>query len=144
VRGQRVLAAVISFFELIVYVVALGMVVSQLNDPWRVGFYAAGYATGVLIGGWAEQRLAFGHTVLHIITAPDTNLPPVLREARLGVTSWLADGREGHRMVLMAVARRRLVPRIMALIESADARAFVVQTDPQTFRGGFLLKYLKP
>lgn len=143
VRGQRLLSAIISFFELILYVVALGMVVSQLHDPWRVGIYALGYATGVLIGGWAEERLAVGYTLFHIITEPQSTLPPVLREAGLGVTVWMADGREGNRMVLMAVARRRFVAQILAKIEATDPRAFVVQSEPQTFRGGFLLKYLK-
>lgn len=143
VRGQRLLSAIISFFELILYVVALGMVVSQLHDPWRVGVYAFGYAIGVLIGGWAEERLAVGHTLFHIITQPGSALPPVLREAGLGVTVWVADGREGNRLVLMAVARRKFAPQILAKIEATDPKAFVVQSEPKTFRGGFLLKYLK-
>lgn len=144
VRGQRFFAAAISFFEIILYVVALGMVVANLQDPLRVGVYALGYATGVLAGGWAEERLAVGFTVLHIITQPGSPLPRVLRSAGLGVTVWAADGREGVRMVLMAVTRRKFAAGILALIEKEDPRAFVVQTEPQRFRGGFLLKYLKP
>ncbi|HYG58569.1 MAG TPA: DUF2179 domain-containing protein [Symbiobacteriaceae bacterium] len=144
VRGQRLLAAAISFFELMLYVVALGMVVTQLHDPWRVGMYALGYATGVLAGGWAEERLAVGYTILQIITQPGSTLPAVLRSAGLGVTVWPAEGREGVRMVLMAVTRRKLAAKILTLIEKEDPRAFVVQSEPQRFRGGFLLKYLKP
>lgn len=145
VRGRRLLAAVISFFEIILYVVALGMVVTNLNDPVRVVVYAFGYATGALVGSWVEERLAIGYTVLHIITgAQSTQLPQQLREAGLGVTVWEAEGREGSkRRVLMAVARRRWAPQLMTLIEQLDPQAFVVRTEPTAFRGGFLLKYLK-
>jgi len=144
VRGQRALAALVSFFELLLYVIALGLVVTQLHDPWRVAVYSLGYSVGVLIGGWAEERLAVGFTVFHIITQPGSPLPAVLRDAGLGVTVWSADGRDGTRAVLMAVARRRLAPQIMTPIERHDPRAFVVETEPQRFRGGFMLKYLKP
>lgn len=143
VRGRRGLAALISFFELILYVVALSMVFSNLGDPLRVVMYAAGYATGVLIGGWAEERLAIGYTLLHIVTRPDSPLPKQLREAGLGVTNWLAEGREGHRMVVMAVAHRKLAPKILRLLDQWDPHAFVVQSEPKAFKGGFLMKYLR-
>lgn len=143
VRGQRLLAAVISFFELILYVVALGLVVTALNDPLRVVVYAAGYAVGALSGSWLEERLAIGYTVFHIITHYPSDLPGKLREAGLGVTVWQAQGRERDRMVLMAVARRRWARQLMQLVEKLDPTAFIVQTEPRAFRGGFLLKYLK-
>lgn len=143
VRGKRLLSAVVSFFELMLYVVALGMVVTKLDDPLRVVIYALGYATGVLLGGWAEEQLAIGYTLFHIITRPDSPLPQQLRTAGLGVTVWPAEGREGKRMVLMAVARRKLAARILKMISQWDPAAFVVQSEPNAFRGGFLLKYLK-
>lgn len=142
-RGGRYLAAFISFFELILYVVALGMVVTKLNDPLRVGVYAFGYAVGALAGSWVEEQLALGFTIFHIIAPPGSPLPAKLREAGLGVTAWEAEGREGGRLVLMAVGRRRWNRQIMRLVEEVDPRAFVVRTEPQAFKGGFLLKYIK-
>jgi len=143
VRGQRLLASVISFFELILYVVALGLVVTQLHDPIRVVVYSAGYAVGAFVGALVEERLAIGYTVFHIITTHGSTLAQQLREAGLGVTDWQAEGREGPRTVLMAVARRKLAPSILKRIETMDPNAFVVRTEPQAFRGGFLMKYLK-
>lgn len=63
--------------------------------------------------------------------------------AGLGVTMWGAQGREGERLVLMAVTRRKFAPKLMDLLAELDPQAFVVRTEPQAFRGGFLLKYLK-
>lgn len=143
VRGRRFLAAFISFFELILYVVALGMVVTKLDDPLRVVVYALGYAVGALAGSWAEEQLALGFTVFHIIAQPGSPVAQKLRDAGLGVTVWDAKGREGDRLVLMAVARRRWSRDVVRLVEQVDPTAFVVRTEPQAFKGGFLLRYIK-
>lgn len=143
VRGGRYLASFISFFELILYVVALGMVVRQLDDPARVVVYALGYAVGSLAGSLVEERLAIGYSIFHIIThSPD--LAPKLRELGLGVTAWTGKGREGDRHVLMVVAKRRWGPKLLRDLAELDPQAFVVQSEPKSFRGGFLLNYLKP
>lgn len=143
VRGGRYLAAGISFFELMLYVVALGMVVTQLHNPARVVVYATGYAVGSLAGSWVEEWLAIGYTVLHIITKKPSDLPQKLREAGLGVTVWPAEGREGERLVLMAVARRRWAPQVTRMVAAMDDHAFIVAMEPKAFRGGFLLPFLR-
>ena len=144
VRGHPLLASLISFFEIILYVVALSMVVGQLGDPLRVVVYALGYATGAFVGSRVEERLALGYTLFQIITRPPSNLAARLREAGMGVTVWNAEGREGDRLVLMVVARRKWTPMVMKLLEQLDPNAFVLQSSPQAFRGGFIDKYLKP
>jgi len=50
-RDRRVLAAVIGFFEITVFVLALNEVLKGgLNDPGKVIAYAGGFATGNYIG----------------------------------------------------------------------------------------------
>lgn len=142
IRGLRLVAAVISFFEIILYVVALGMVVTKLDDPVRVVVYALGYAVGAGAGSWVEEQLALGFTIFHIITRPGTDLVSRLRAAGLGVTVWEAQGREGERCVLMAVARRRWASQVVKVVEAAAPDAFVVRTEPQWLKGGFQLRYM--
>jgi len=143
VRGHPVLAACISFFEHLLYIVALGMVVTKLGDPMRVVVYALGYAVGAWLGSKVEEKLALGYTMFQIITRPPSQLPQRLREAGMGVTVWDAEGREGDRLVLMAVARRKWTPHVMKMLQELDPNAFVLQSSPQAFRGGFIDKYLK-
>ncbi|MCI0673132.1 MAG: DUF2179 domain-containing protein [Myxococcaceae bacterium] len=143
VRGHPVLASCISFFENLLYIVALGMVVTKLGDPMRVVVYALGYATGALVGFKVEEKLALGYTMFQIITRPPSTLAQRLREAGMGVTVWGAEGREGDRLVLMVLARRKWTPMVMKLLQELDPNAFVLQSAPQAFRGGFLDKYLK-
>lgn len=143
VRGHTLIASCISFFELMLYVVALGMVVTQLHDPVRVVVYAFGYAVGAWVGSKVEERLAIGYTMFQIITRPPSRLAWRLREMGMGVTEWSAQGREGERLVLMVVARRKWTPEVMKLLSELDPNAFVLQTQPQAFRGGFIEKFLR-
>lgn len=143
VRGGKVLAAAISFFELILYVYALGLVVTQLSNPFKVATYALGYAVGSLVGSKIEEKLAIGYTLYQVITAKVGTVAPVLREHGLGVTNWRGEGRQGEREVLFVVARRKLGPQVTDLIERVDPQAFVVRLDPSWYKGGFLQKYLR-
>lgn len=143
VRGGKLLAAVISFFELILYVYALGLVVTQLSDPFKVATYALGYAVGSLVGAQIEERLAIGYTLFQVITTRVGEVAPLLREHGLGVTNWRGEGRMGEREVLFVVSRRKLGPKVTTLIDKVDPQAFVVRLDPSWYKGGFLQKYLR-
>ena len=84
VKGRRLLASAISFFEVILWVYALGLVVSQLSDPVKVATYALGYAVGALVGSKIEERLALGYVLFQVITTRIGELAP----ARSGNTAW--------------------------------------------------------
>lgn len=143
VKGRRWLAALISFFELMLYVYALGMVVTQLTNPYKVMTYAAGYAVGSLIGSVIEEKLAIGYSLYQVITTKIGQVAPVLRDNGLGVTAWRGEGRAGEREVLFVVAKRRQGERVTSVVEKTDPQAFVVRLEPNWFKGGFLQKYIK-
>jgi len=142
VKGGRVLAAVISFFEVILYVYALGLVVTQLSNPYKVAVYALGYAVGSLVGSKIEEKLALGYMLFQVITTRIGEVAPALRAKGLGVTNWRGEGRMGEREVLFVVARRKLGHQVSDLIEAVDPNAFIVQMEATWYKGGFLQKYL--
>lgn len=143
VKGGRYLASFISFFELLLYVYALGMVVTQLSNPWKAVTYALGYAAGSVIGSHIEERLAIGYNLYQVISTKLGELGPKLREAGLGVTVWRGEGRQGEREVLFVVARRKLGGKVTQIIETMDPNAFIVRLEPTWFKGGFLQKYIR-
>lgn len=143
VKGGRNLAALISFFELMVYVYALGLVVTQLSNPWKVVVYALGYAVGSLVGSRLEEKLAIGYSLFQVISTKLGELGPKLRENGLGVTIWRGEGRQGEREVLFVVSRRKLGTKVTALIEQIDPGAFIVRLEPNWYKGGFLQKYIR-
>lgn len=142
VKGNRILAAGMSFFEVLIYVYALGLVVNNLDNPYKLVLYAFGYSMGALVGSWLEEKLAYGYAVAQVVTKEPSDLARRLRERGLGVTSWEARGRDGAREVLLVVLRRKFTPRLFQMINEVDPTAFVLVEEPRTFRGGFLAKRL--
>ena len=96
VRGERYIAAAIGFFEIMVYVVALGKVIGSLDEPVRLILYCLGFAAGVIVGTWVEELLALGYRGIQVITVKE-NQPLVekLREEGFAITTWEAEGRGG-------------------------------------------------
>lgn len=139
-RGNRYPAALISVFEVMLWVYALGLVVSQLDDFTRLLFYALGFATGQLVGSKLEELLAMGYTTVQVVVQAPSELPRVFRDAGFGVTTWQGTGRDGEREVLLVVARRRRANELFRLIEQHEPNAFALLMEPRSFKGGFLTR----
>ena len=61
-KGYRYMAAAVSFLEVLVYVVGLGMVMSSLDQIQNIFAYAFGFSIGILVGMKIEEKLALGYT----------------------------------------------------------------------------------
>jgi uncharacterized protein YebE (UPF0316 family) len=140
-KGSYKIAASISFFEIVIWVSALSLVVTRLQDPLRILVYAAGYSVGAILGGKLEEKLAYGYSVLQVITERTTGLPQLLRQEGFGVTNWSGSGLEGEREVLMVLARRKQLGDLTDLINRHDPHAFILVSEPRAFKGGFLARY---
>ncbi len=137
VRGHRVAAPALSFFEILVWLVAAGAAVQNLASPLHAVSYAAGFAAGTATGLWIEDRMALGvATVQAFSRDPHPELAETLREEGYGVTRVSGEGREGPISILSTVVRRRNLDDVIHRIESADPDAFVtVYEDTQIRRG---------
>ncbi len=141
VRGDKWPAAIIGFVEIMVYTVALGMVVGALNDPIKLTVFCVGFSLGVIVGSVIEDRLALGYRgVQVIIDREHSHIVDELREEGYPVTTWEAEGRQGHKMVLSMVLKRQLARQVTAYITERDPGAFAVFMEPKHFRGGYILK----
>ncbi len=141
VRGERYIAAAIGFFEIMVYVVALGKVIGSLDEPVRLILYCLGFAAGVIVGTWVEELLALGYRGIQVITVKE-NQPLVekLREEGFAITTWEAEGRGGPKLVMSLVVKRDMASKVASRIREFDSDAFVVFMEPKTFTGGFIRK----
>ena len=63
-KGYRYVAAVVSFMEVLVYVVGLGLVMSSLDQIQNIFAYALGFSVGIIVGMKIEEKLALGYTVV--------------------------------------------------------------------------------
>jgi len=141
VRGVKYAAPFIGFFEVLIWVTAVGTVIRHLDSPLHLIGYAAGFATGNLVGLTIEERMAIGMASIRVISRHGgVELAEALRELGFGVTEYSGEGREGRVEVVDAVVRRRDLPKAMKEIDFWDPDAFVTVQEPRTIRRGWLLQ----
>ncbi|MFD2610948.1 DUF2179 domain-containing protein [Paenibacillus gansuensis] len=143
-KGQKYIAAAISTAEITIYVLGLNLVLQYLNQASSLIVYAVGYALGILAGAWIEEKLALGYVTLQVIcNRPDANMAASLREQGYGVTTWLGQGRDGDRLVLQILSKRKSQKSLHKSILALDPKAFVITLEPKQFHGGFWASALR-
>jgi uncharacterized protein YebE (UPF0316 family) len=138
VRGRKGIAWVLGFAQSVIFVIAITSVLSHLDNPLNVIGYAAGFATGNVVGMLIEERLAIGHVKISIVSSRlGANLADGLRQSGFAVTEIPARGKDGMVSMLSVSVQRRDVPRVQAFVHQADAEAFVIAEDVRPLRRGF-------
>lgn len=142
-KGQKVLASIISMLEVYVYLLGLAIVLENLNNIFNIIGYCIGWGIGVYLGGRIEEYLALGYvTVQAIVSSVDFQLPKVLQTQGFGVTSWSAEGKSGDRTVLQVLVKRRYEQTVIRLINRLSPNAFIISYELKNFKEGFWGKSL--
>lgn len=125
-RGHIRLAALLGFFESLSWITAASLVFANLGNPVRALAFAAGFATGVLVGGVVERRIAMGTAFVRVVAPLDsTQVAPILREAGFPVTVVNAHGRDGEVRLSFMVMPRKQVKQALSLVYTTNPQAFV-------------------
>jgi uncharacterized protein YebE (UPF0316 family) len=141
-RGQKRLATVISFFESLIFILAISKVLQSASNVWNVLGYSGGFAVGTWVGLKIEDRLALGYAAVQVISqTAGEQIATALREAGYGVTEMLGEGLRGKVHVITTVASRRDVPAIMELASQVDESAFVTVDDASRVYRGHLQRH---
>lgn len=143
-KGYRLIAPIVSVFEITIYVVGLSMVLNRLDNPWNLAAYAIGYGVGIAVGIKIEEYLALGYIMVTVII-PDveSNVPEELRDLGYGVTMNYAYGREGERMILEILSPRKTERLLYKEIHKLEPKAFVISYEPKYISGGFWTKKVR-
>jgi len=137
-RGRKGVAWVLGFFQSAIYVLAISSVLSHLDNPLNVIGYAAGFATGNVVGMLIEERLAVGHLHLQIVSSSrGAALSQILREAGYGVTEIPARGKNGVVSMLSTSVLRKDLDKVETLVHTHDPEAFMTSEDVRPLRRGF-------
>ncbi len=140
VRGKKYPAAFIGLMEASIYITALGRIVKNISDPWKVLAYGLGFASGTLLGSLLEEKLAIGHVALQVIPgeASAEELLVAMRTMGYGVTVLEGKGMTGPKMVMLVSADRKTLPRLTSLIEEFSPGCFVTVLETRAVRGGVI------
>ncbi|MEA3422498.1 MAG: DUF5698 domain-containing protein [Bacillota bacterium] len=88
-RGERLIGAIIGFFEVVIWIIIMGNVLSDISsDPLKLVAYAGGFAAGNYVGSWIEEKLGIGMAEVQAIVLKEhgKGLAEVIREQNFAVT----------------------------------------------------------
>lgn len=124
-KGIKYLPAIIGFFEVIIWLLAIGQVMNNLTNVVCYIAYGAGFATGTIVGMAIEEKLSLGLTSVRIITKKDPgNLIHYLRTHDYGVTSIDGDGATGKVKMVFTIIKRQDLPHVISIIKQFNPMAF--------------------
>lgn len=139
VRNAWILVPCIAVFEVTIWLFAAGSALQNMRSPLHLLGYATGFATGNVVGMWLEEKLAYGFAAVRIIVkGRQPALAARLREMGFGVTELTGQGRSGPVEILLAVSKRRDVPRIVSEASDMHPDAFITVEEPKTITRGWL------
>jgi len=144
-KGIRYLPAIVGFFEVIIWLVAIGQVMNNLTNVVCYLAYGAGFATGTIVGMAIEERLSLGLAIVRIITREDpARLLAVLRTHNYGVTVLDAEGGKGHVKVVFTIIKRQDLPDVVKIIKDFNPGAFYSVEDVKSVAEGVFPNHAHP
>jgi uncharacterized protein YebE (UPF0316 family) len=124
-KGIRYLAPIIGFFEVIIWLLAIGQVMNNLTNAVSYIAYGAGFATGTFIGMYIEEKISLGLTSVRIITKEDpAELMQYLRSHDYGVTSVDGEGGTGRVKMVFTIIRRTDLAHVVGIIKQFHPNGF--------------------
>lgn len=138
VRGRKRLAWILGFLQSLIFVIAISTVLTNLESPLSVLGYAAGFATGNVVGMYVEERLAIGHIKLNIVSpSRGAAVAEILRKNGFAVTELSGRGMSGTVTMLHVDVIRRRLDEVDTLVLEADPEAFITAEEVRPIRRGF-------
>ena len=137
-RGNKLVAPLLGFFEVIIWLAAIGQVMQNLSNVVSYLAYGAGFAFGNYVGIALEKRLAIGLQAVRIITDNQLHsLQMVLRDEGYAVTTVEATGAKGPVHIIYTVVTRKEVKHVLELCRLFEPKAFITVEDIRSSYAGF-------
>ena len=138
VRGKRLIVWILGFLQSLIFVLAISSVLTGERNYLNILGYAAGFATGNIVGMMIENTLAIGHMLVNIISSHrGAYIAERLRTSGFAVTEIAGRGMNGTVFELHANVLRKDVDSVETIVLEADPQAFITVEDIRPIRRGF-------
>ena len=131
-KGHRRPAAILGFFEVTIWILAVSQVLTGITNVWTVLGYSAGYAAGTSIGMLIESRFDLGKVEIRVLS-PDRSeqILDALKalDVRMLQISAAASGRQLP--TLLTIVPKGQAVGVLATVRHVDPGAYVVIEDVQ-------------
>jgi len=129
-RGDKLIAPLLGFFEVLVWVIAITNIMQHLSNWLAYLAWAAGFATGNYVGMIIEERLAVGVSLIRVITKKELHgLSEALTNEGFGTTTIDARGKDDDVNIIYVIVKRKEQERAIHLIKHHNPQAFFTIED---------------
>lgn len=129
-RGNRQAVRLIGFIEVLLWVIAIGQIIQNLNNWAGYLAWALGYTVGSMVGFKIEEKLALGKHQLRIITAqPVTGFLEALQKLNQGYTVFDGMGSKGPVKQIFLILNRQNNAEITQLVKQHIPASFCSVSD---------------
>jgi uncharacterized protein YebE (UPF0316 family) len=151
-NGKKNIVPILGFFEAMIWLLAIGQIFQNVDNPLSYIAYAGGFATGTYVGMTLEEKLAIGRVLVRVITPePHPELLEFMKMKNYRFTNVGGEGRFGKVNLLFTVMKRDTLPEFISKVKEVDEKAFytiesvkrVSEDDLNTMedRGGFRSRF---
>jgi uncharacterized protein YebE (UPF0316 family) len=136
-RGYKTLAPILGFFEVVIWLVAIGQIMKNLDNFMSYIGYGAGFAAGNYIGIILVEKMTLGTVIIRVIARGETEeLIKRLRDANFGVTIVQAEGKDGPVQILFSTMKKKDLSEALTLIKEFNPHAFYTIEEVQRVNEG--------
>ena len=124
-NGKKNVAPILGFFEALIWLLAIGQIIQNIDNPVSYLAYAGGFAAGTYVGMSIEEKLALGRVLVRVITVePMPELIEFMKERNYRFTNVGAEGRYGKVNLLFTVMKRDLLQEYIRKVKECNDKAF--------------------
>ena len=124
-NGKKNIAPFLGFFEALIWLMAIGQIFQNIDNPLSYLAYAAGFGTGTYVGMYFDEKLALGRVLVRVITPqPMIELMEFMKEKNYHFTNVGGEGRFGKVNLLFTVMKRDSLKVFIDKVKSVDEKAF--------------------
>ena len=124
-NGKKNIVPILGFFEALIWLLAIGQIFQNVDNPLSYLAYAGGFATGTYVGMTLDEKLALGRVLVRVITPkPLPTLLEFMKERNYRFTNVGGEGRYGKVNLLFTVMKRDQLQEFIAKVKATDEKAF--------------------
>lgn len=136
-KGYKLLAPILGFFEVVIWILAVGQIISDLTNFVAIFAYGAGFAVGNYIGIKLDERLQLGNVIIRVIPSNDaSDLIKRLSELNFGFTAVDGQGSRGPVTLIFSSIKRKEVKTFIEVVNQYNPNAFYTIEDVKMVNEG--------
>lgn len=136
-RGFRYIAPIVGFFEITIWVIAIGQIMRNMSNPLCYIAYGGGFATGTFLGILISEKLSLGNVMVRMLTTKQSE--PLIEELKAndyGITTLEGQGARGPVHIIFSIVPKRESTNVIKILNKHNPNAFYSIEDVDSVKKG--------